>query len=209
MARAWSPESPTMKALARVFDLILLNMLFILTSIPVVTVGASLSAMHYVLLHMARNEEGYIIKPYFKAFKDNFRQATCAWIIIMLFGGALFADYHFLDRLPEEYRSLFSGVLVAVAIVWLSTIVYIFPLIARFENSFREIMKNVFVVSLVFFVRTIAMVAILVGFGYLFYNLPLRATPVLLLFGFSFPGMLMAYLYTPILKKMEATDVTT
>ena len=203
MARAWNPESPVMKALTRVFDLMLVNVLFILTSLPVVTIGASLTAMHYVLLHIARNEEGYIVRSYFRAFRMNFRQSTIVWICMLLVGGVLVMDYRILDRLPEHSRQVASILLIIVAIVYICTLIYLYPFLARFENTIFELFKNTLVVSLVFFIRTVAMIIILAGFAFFYYNLPLRATPILLLFGFSFPGIIVAYIYTPILKRME------
>ena len=206
MAKAWNPNSPFMKALARVFDLMLLNVLFIVTSLPVVTMGASLAALHYCLLHMVRNEEEYIIRSYFLAFRREFKQATILWIIWLFAAGLLYVDYTLLDKLPGSSRQMMIGLLAAVAIVLTCILLYSYPLMARFENSLRHIVKNALVVSIVFFARTIAMAAILFGFCYLYYNLPLQATPFLLLFGFSFPVMLMAYIYTPVLKKMEDNE---
>ncbi len=196
-------DSPIMRALARVFDMMLLNVLFIVTSLPVITIGASLCGLHYVLLRMARNEEGYIIQSYFKAFKDNFRQATIAWLVYLVIGVALYADYRVMDRLPEDIKHVSGGLLLVILAVVLCSFVYFFPFLSRFENTIKGTLKNTFVVAIVYFVRTILMVAILIVFAYAYYNLPLRATPILLLFGASLPGILMAYIYTPILKKME------
>ena len=203
MAKAWKSESPMMRALTKVFDMMLLNALVLLTSIPVITIGASLTAMHYVLLRMARDEEGYIIRSYFGAFRDNFRQSTLAFLAMAAVGAALAADFHFLDRLPDGSRGIVSAMLLAAGVVYSCCVVYFFPILARFENTLRGTFKNVLVVSVVFFIRTGVLLCLLAGFGFLYYNLPLRAAPVLLLFGVTLPGMLMAYVYTPILKKME------
>lgn len=72
MGRIFGLESPFMNFLNRVADLIWLNILTMICCIPVVTIGASLTAMNYVLLKMAKNEEGYITKAFFKSFKSEF-----------------------------------------------------------------------------------------------------------------------------------------
>ncbi|MBO5999901.1 MAG: YesL family protein, partial [Lachnospiraceae bacterium] len=71
MGNLFSMDSPLMKVLSRVADLLILNLLTVVCCIPVITAGAAFSAMYYVLLKMVRGEEGYIVKQYFKAFKEN------------------------------------------------------------------------------------------------------------------------------------------
>ncbi len=203
MARDWGPNNPIMKALTKVFDLMLLNVLFIITSIPVITIGASLCALHSCLLKMVRNEEGYIIRSYFRAFRENFLQATVGYIIFALVGFVIYLDSRYYLRLPENIHGIITTALFIVSIVFAADAIYYFPFTARFENTIFAQMKHSLVVAIVYPIRTIICFCICFGFGFLYYNLPLRATPVLLLFGASLPALLIAYIYTPILKKME------
>ena len=76
--------SPFIRFLNRMADLLIINLLTLLMCVPVITAGASLTAMHYVLLKMARDEEGYIVRSYFKSFKENFLQATGMWLIFLV-----------------------------------------------------------------------------------------------------------------------------
>ena len=71
-------DSPFMRVLGRIADLMIINFLTILLCIPVVTAGAAFTAMHYVMLKLVRDEEGYIVKQYFKSFKENFVQSRYA-----------------------------------------------------------------------------------------------------------------------------------
>lgn len=84
MGRIFDMDSPVMRFLGRLADLMILNLVTLLCCLPVVTIGASLTAMHYVLLKMVRNEESYIVRSFFKSFKENFKQATVIWLIILL-----------------------------------------------------------------------------------------------------------------------------
>ena len=70
--------------MGRVADLIILNLIFIVCCIPIVTIGPALTALYYMTLKMARNEETYIIRGFFKSFKENFRQAIVIWLIILV-----------------------------------------------------------------------------------------------------------------------------
>lgn len=100
-------DSRFSRVLSRLTELVLLNFVFILTCLPILTIGASVTALYSITLKMARNEEGYIIQGYFKDFAKNFKQATAFWLIELLLyfqlrvlyiaaavnGGAMFQIY--------------------------------------------------------------------------------------------------------------------
>ena len=89
-------DSWIMRILTRIFDLIILNLLFIICSLPVITIGTSLSALYSVTLKMVRNEEGYIVRGFFKAYKENLKQSMIIWIPTALCGVFLYADFRIL-----------------------------------------------------------------------------------------------------------------
>ena len=86
-------DSPLMNFLSKVADIMILNVLFVVFSIPIVTIGASFSAAYYMGFKMVKNEETYIVRGFWKAFKENFKQATIMWIVILLVSGLLGFDY--------------------------------------------------------------------------------------------------------------------
>ena len=85
MGKVFALDSPLMNGLSKLADLIWLNILATICCIPIITIGASLTALHYVVLKMVKDEEGYITRSFFKSFKENFKQATLMWL--MLLGG--------------------------------------------------------------------------------------------------------------------------
>ena len=93
MGKLFNLDSPFMQFMNRVADLMWLNILFVISCIPVITVGPAITAMFYITLKMVRNEESYITKGYFKSFKQNFIQGTVIWLIAILAGGLLLLDY--------------------------------------------------------------------------------------------------------------------
>ena len=82
MDRLFNMDNKFFTVMGRVADLIMLNVVFLICCLPIVTIGASLTALHYVTLKMARNEESYIIRSFFKSFKQNFKQSTLIWILM-------------------------------------------------------------------------------------------------------------------------------
>ena len=93
MGRLFDLESPLFVFLGKLADLLILNILTLICCIPVFTIGASLTAMNYVALKMVRNEETYIVKSFFKSFRQNFRQATLIWLIYLLVFVILIGDF--------------------------------------------------------------------------------------------------------------------
>ena len=96
MGRIFSLDSPLFSFLNKVADLILLNILTMICCLPIITIGASMTALHYVVLKMVRDEESYIVRSYFKSFRQNFKQATIIWLILLLVGAVLMGDVVFL-----------------------------------------------------------------------------------------------------------------
>lgn len=76
MSRFFNPDNPIMEFIAKIFDLILLNLLFIFSCVPIITIGASTSALSYVTLKMVRGEDPYIWQNFWKSFRQNFKQGT-------------------------------------------------------------------------------------------------------------------------------------
>lgn len=136
------------RALCRVFDLILLNILWVCCSLPVVTFGASTTALYSVMLKIVSNEEGYLIRGFFEAFTSNFKQSTIVWMILLVTGAALGADVVIAGNahgFPAEAGMLVIG---AAALVYFIEVIFVFPLIARFENSTFHMMKNAVLIPL-------------------------------------------------------------
>ena len=71
----FQPDNLFSEVMTKIFDILLLNMLWLICSLPVVTFGASTTALYYVMMKLVRDEENGIVKSFFKSFRDNFRQS--------------------------------------------------------------------------------------------------------------------------------------
>ena len=110
----FSLDSKFSQIMGRVFDLMMLNIIFLIMCIPIVTIGANFTAMYYVTLKMIKNEETYIFRTYWKSFRENFKQATAIWLIllavlIVLIAGHENAGYHHLPAFCFPGTDLFRG----------------------------------------------------------------------------------------------------
>ena len=130
------------RILTHIFDFILLNILWLLTSIPIVTLGTATAALYSVMMSVVEKKEGYIIKDYWKAFCRNFKQSTVVWIPLLFLGACLWFDLTLIGVVPGLFRQIGTVVLGAVLIFYFMECIFVFPLIAKFENSTGNMIKN-------------------------------------------------------------------
>ncbi|MCM1266858.1 MAG: DUF624 domain-containing protein [Bacteroidales bacterium] len=202
MGRFLDMDSPVMRFLGRVGDLMILNFLMIFCCLPVITVGAANTAMHYVILRMVRDREGYLVRGFFKSFAQNFKQATLIWLLMLLVIAVYVGDVLIFNYSGMVFPKAVVVVILAVALFLLMVAVYVFPLLARFENSIKNTLKNAMILAVVNLPKTILMIAC--------YVLPLvlcyfssYALLFVFLFGISAPAYAAAWIYSGIFKKLE------
>lgn len=207
--RIFQADSPLMEGLSRVADLVLLNLVVLVCCLPVFTIGAAMTGMHYVLLKMARDEEGYIVRAYFKSFKQNFLQATGMWLLYLLFLGVFVLDLGLMGRAGAEAAGaavqfpMILRILIAVGGVYVFLMyLYAFPLLARFQNTVFGTLRNAATLVAAAFPRTLGMAVATIAIP-LAVMLFAPLAPVLVLVGFSGPGFICALLYSPVFRKME------
>ena len=161
MNKLFSPDNPVMILLSRIFDLILLNACFVITCIPVFTIGPALCALYNVTLKMADGDFGDTAQNYFSSFKQNFKQGVILWLI--LFGLCAFfsADlYVIFSKLPSSLRPFQIPVWILLFIT-ISAVLYSFPMMARYEQSNLQLIKNSLLMGLGNLPLTVFMTVIL------------------------------------------------
>lgn len=195
-------DSPLMQGLGKMADLMWLNVLTLICCLPIVTIGASLTAMNYMALKIARNEECYITRGFFKSFKENFRQATVIWLIFLVVILILAGDFAIIKSSGVEFGDIFQGIFIAISVLVLFTLMYVFPVLAKFENTVFRTIKNAFLMSLMQFPKTILMIILYVIPVVVFFYV-IQLMPLALLFGLSLPAWISAKLYNKFFKKLE------
>ena len=167
MNKIFNFEGPVFTFLSRLADLFWLNLLYILCCIPVIIAGAATTALYYVTLKMAKDEEGYITKSYFKSFKQNFVQATVIWLVILVIGVVMFMDLRIANggNMAEILKTttVSNVVIVAVGVMLIilcMTLTYVFPLLAQFDNTVINTVKNAFLLSIRHLPYTFLMIVI-------------------------------------------------
>ena len=156
MFSMFSPDSKIMQIIGKITDLVMLNILFLICCLPVFTAGAAVTAMYTLCFRMLRQEEGNIVKPYFRAFKENFRPATGIWAILIFI---LVPDYFYFHRFFQAGNPLFYG-FVFLAAVTVLTAGIAFPWVSQFRNTVPQTLRNALLLSIGNLPRALAVAAI-------------------------------------------------
>lgn len=164
MSKLFRMDSPLMRFLTKIADLMVLNILFCVTSIPLITIGASWTALYSVTLKMVRDEEGSVSRSYFRSFRQNFRQATLLWLGVLVVLALLVLDIRVLNGMAGGTAPglLRMGVEI-LALLGIMVLQYLFPSLAKFEASLADTLKNACMMALAHLPKTALMTAAAVG----------------------------------------------
>ncbi len=197
-------DNPVWRFIGKFFDIMILNILWCICSIPVFTIGASTTAAYYVTLKLVRDEDGSTIKDFFRAFKDNFKQATGIWLILLVLGLVIGADMYFFTRVMEgneQLRSIMIAVFAGFALMLGGVFTFVFPLQCRFYNPVKRTLLNAWFMSIRHFLATLGILAVDILFPYLAFAYATFLIPLFMLFGFPLLIYLNSFMIAPILEK--------
>ena len=201
MKNLFGQEGPVMRAISDLSTLVFLNILTAICCIPIVTAGASLAAMHYVIMEMMEERGGGLVSEFRKRFRENLRNATSVWLIMLAAAVFLYADYRIISGGQAGLPRVMLIPIFAAAFVLAAIYVYAFPLTARFVYSTTATFKNAAILAIAYFPRTILMVVTTAAIPYLLLNVT-RLLPLFFLLGLSLPAYFCALLYMPVFEKM-------
>ena len=174
-------DGPFFGTMSRIFDLVVLNWLWLLLSLPIVTIGASTTALYTVTLRMARDEDTHNIRSFFQAFAANFKRSTLLWVLYALVGGWLLAGVYAMSHGTAPILKGLAIVEAGVFLILLLGLLYLFPLQARFTNSLRGTVAAAQTLALRHLPASLLMIAIVaVQLLLAAYVAPLRGWLVLL-----------------------------
>lgn len=128
------------KVLNRIADLVGLNLLAILFCIPIITIGASITAVYGCIFRIQEKREGYLTKDYWKLFKECFRSSTIIYLVGVAVVAMLYLDYQIFAT--DSRLDILQVLVVAGGILVAEIFTYAFPMESYFENSLKATVKN-------------------------------------------------------------------
>lgn len=197
-----NPDSKFMLAMSRIGDLLLLNLMFLISCVPIFTIGAAITAMYTLCFRFDTDRERGLLKSYITAFRDNFKQATVIWLIILLCGVTACINAYIFYILSGVIPFLYVVFLILLVLVVLIAS-YAFPLLSQFDNTNKGTLKNALVLSLGYLPRSILVGAINVfPFALILVNFYLFLNTAFLWAAIYFSAA--AYINSLLLKKVFA-----
>ena len=180
-----------------------LNLLWMVCSLPVFTAGAATAALYDVTLRLAREEDPPVTTRFFKAFRENFRQATILWLILLGIGALLGADGYILYHLYKSTAGMVSvictlglALIIVAAIAYVIVLIYVFPLVASVKNTNFAMLKNALLIGIHYLFCTILVFAIHFA---MFFAVVAVFTPLIVL-GEGLCALLSSYLLGKVIR---------
>ena len=198
MSRFFDYDNLLFRFLSKVADLIVLNVLFLLFSIPLVTIGASLTAAHFAALKLYR-EEGHLLGNFWKSFRENFKQSTIIWLLHVIYVAITCSSWIMLSSAEETMGIIMQGALLAAFILSISFALWVFPLQSKFVNPIKRTVRNAFIMMFKHILRTAFMLVVSI----LPFLISVKMILLILLLGFSVPIYVCAIIYNKPFEKME------
>lgn len=206
MNKWFSSDGYLQNVFVKVRDMAILNICFVISCIPLVTIGAALTALYSVNLRMVRGEEGDVFADYRKAFRENFRQGTALWLLLAA-AAALFAlDFWALHQLDGTLAFALKILLGVLLVVVLAAGQYVFAYAARFSDALGTVVKNSMMICGANLLPTASLLCMCFLTAFVsFYSLEffLRAIYIWLVLGFSTLNYLQSFLLRRVFAKYE------
>ncbi|MBQ3060965.1 MAG: DUF624 domain-containing protein [Lachnospiraceae bacterium] len=142
MKNIFSLDGPVFSFISRLADLCVLNLVWLITSLPVFTIGASTTAMLTLTIEMVKGNDVKIIRDFFKAFKANFKRATIIWLIMLGTGLFLGLDYYMFGDMPGVLGKAVKYLITFLAVYYSFMLIYIFAILPTYKNTVKNAFRN-------------------------------------------------------------------
>ncbi|MDO5520842.1 MAG: YesL family protein [bacterium] len=174
MSELFNVNNGFFRTIGKIVDCIYVSILWLVCCIPVVTIGASTTALYYTVHKSIVEDNGYIFRDFKHSFCSNFKQSTIAWLILLVVGGVLggdtFLTYQF-KKTGDKAGNVFYLILLLLVILFI-TVTYIFPYISRFEDNMKTVFKNAIFMGFGNILLTLLMIITFAVAVYLVYVAP-------------------------------------
>ena len=203
---AFRSDNTLIKFLSLISDAMIVGLLWLLTSLLVVTIGASTTAAYYVLLRRISDRESSIVSDYFKSFKENFKNSTIIFIVISLF--SLLNLYNMLyNQVSGIFGLIIYGLQIILGIELIFVYIHFFPLAARFDLRLKQLVRTAIILANKHLFITLTHGALLVAIVWFSLN-----APFVIVFSVGFYCWLSSYMLIKVYRKYKPDmdkDMTT
>lgn len=196
----FNPNNMFFRFMSRISDLMILNFLWIICSLPIITIGASTTALYNVTLKLVDETDGYLFSDFFKSFKENFKKATIIWSIILFVFFIIGVNLTFWIKYTSIAGYIPMSIILFILFLFLPTEIYIFPILSNFKKTIKETIKYAFIISIKYL--PYSLIIILISLIFIGVTAIFPFTILFMIFvGFAFYAYINSYLFRIIFKK--------
>lgn len=159
----FNTESNFFKFLGTFGRFVYLNVVFVITCIPIITIGTSVTALYSTMFKYINEEDNSFVPNFLKAFKSTFKISTIYYLLSLIFAGIIIFNIQFWYKLNNGWSMIVLGLVILLFIAFLLTLIYLFPLLARYTQTGRQVIQNAFLLSIANFIITLAIIAITIA----------------------------------------------
>ena len=161
-----NPDNKFFTFMGKAFDMVVLNTIWLILCIPVITIVPATTALYYAVVKVIRRERSYAIKEFFRSFKRNFKQGAVFSLLAVFLIFVMYIDFRYaweLMQIEDSSGSTYFGVFLVIAILFSAMFAYICPVLSRFEMKISGLLKTSFVMATRHLLTTIVLLVLLVG----------------------------------------------
>ncbi|SDY43619.1 Uncharacterized membrane protein YesL [Ruminococcaceae bacterium YAD3003] len=200
----FNPKSAGTRFLTSLANLIIVNFLFLITCIPVITIGASVTSLYRITIAILAGDYPSVWRDYLSTFKNNFLKATLLQLLYMGLAAFFLFEIYMVNNMMDEqyYWAQYPAYFFLFAIF--ASSIYAFPLLAWFEESFKQILKNSVLIAVSNLPVTIMVTALTAGLAWLAYQFTVTTMSLMIFMGFSSIAFFYSIFYKRIFEKLGA-----
>lgn len=206
MRNLFNVNSPFWVFISKIADLMILNGLFLISCLPVITIGTSITTLSSITLRIVKKEEVNIVREYVSTFKINFKQSTSVGAIMLAIGTVLLIDLYIIKYLPTSLNKLMYVLIFIIIILYSLVLFYVFPYVSRFEVKTKIAFKNSFIISVLNLPYTLVIIGFTIFVGSIVFWTPFTfvwGINVWILIGFSATALVNSYILNKVFIKYE------
>lgn len=147
MGGIFDVDSAVTSILNKITNTLVLNVCFLISCLPVITAGAAVTALYSVNLKMVRNEESYVCRTYWKSFKENFKQSTLCWLLMLVIGLVFGLDFLVVKNVKGTGGKILMTAVIILFVMYGIVLMYVFPYMARFQDKLGVSIKNALMIG--------------------------------------------------------------
>ena len=168
MSRFFSPDNKFFTGMSKIFDMLVLSLLWLILCLPIITIGPASTAFYYTVVKVIRRERSYLLKEFFRSFRLNFKQGAILTLIYVVFIVVAYVDFRYAITLIEEGKqsgSMMLGIFIVLTVFVIFSVIYVFPVLSRFTVTIKNLFKWAFFLSIRHIGWTLLIGVMFVGFG--------------------------------------------